>query len=542
MKIKFLISGSLILFLSGCAVRRFEMPPPKAYRGPEVRIGILTGKTAIEFSPMGRCQIMAGGILLTQGDSGETWIVGVKDSNPAKVVFRLVAGSMSSRDRAREKAREVEALGFKTLIKPIGMSSFALQTGVFPTLYYRVYLADTFETDSSARAFREQLKNRLDTFIVREIATPSSGQLVLKNVTKNVQYETAESIQISGATIQIRDIPVGTGFHWEKLENRAYPPVLEFTLDVHGKLSAINIIPLELYVEGVLPYEMPNGFPESALRAQAVCIRSKALALKGLVHSGDPFDFCGEVHCQVYGGLDRRNFLVSRAVRKTEGQVLFKDGRILDAVYSAVCGGHTDNVEEIWNTSPKVHLKARVDGPSSLKRYEPLDQEENVRKWILESPHAYCNTINGDWPSAFAYTKKYFRWEVRLSQDELRTQLEKSTGKSLGAILNMVPLKRTQSGRITQLKIVGTERDTVLEGELTIRKALYSSTLWSSCFIVIPQNPLEGIPQTFILKGAGWGHGVGMCQTGAGVLAFCGKSYKTILKFYFPNAELKKLY
>lgn len=517
------------------------MPPPKEYRGPEVRVGVLTGKTAIEFSPMGKCEIFTADQVLTQGDSGEIWIIGVKESKPAQVVFRLVAGSMSSRDRAREKAREVEALGFKTIIKPIGISSFSFPTEVPPTLYYRVYLADTFQTDSSARAFREKLKNHLDTFIVREMVKPASGQFILKNITKKLQYELDAPIQVMGSSVQIKDIPVGKGFHWEKLEDRTYPPVMEFTLDTQGKLAAVNVIPLELYVEGVLPYEMPSGFPESALKAQAVCIRSKVLALKGLVHSEDPFDFCAEVHCQVYGGLDRRNFLVSRAVRKTHGEVLYHEGRILDAVYSAVCGGHTDNVEEIWNTSPKVHLKSKVDGPSSLKRYEPLDQEENVRKWILEAPHAYCNTQNGQWPNAFAYTQKYFRWEVRVSQEELKTQLEKTTGKSLGWIREIVPLKRTKSGRITKLKIVGTERDTVLEGELTIRRALSPNTLWSSCFIVIPQVT-NGIPQSFILKGAGWGHGVGMCQTGAGVLAFCGKSYKKILKFYYPNVEIKRLY
>lgn len=541
MKIKFFPWGILLLFFTGCAVRRLEIPPPKIYRGPEVRIGLLTGKTAIEFSPMGECKIRTSNQLLSKGDSGEIWIIGVKESKPASVVFRLVAGSMSSRDRAREKAREIEALGLKTIIKPIGISSSELQAEVSPTLYYRVYLADTFKTDSSARAFRDQLKNRLDTFIVREVVQPASGQFLIKNVTKKLQYEITEPVHIVGAPVQIKDIPVGTGFHWEKLEDRAYPPVVEFMLDTQGKLAAVNVVPLEMYVEGVLPYEMPSGFPESALKAQAVCIRSKVLALMGLVHSEDPFDFCAEVHCQVYGGLDRRNFLVSRAVRKTQGEVLFKEGRILDAVYSAVCGGHTENVEEIWNTSPKVHLKGRVDGPFSLNRYEPLDQEENVRKWILESPHAYCNTQNGQWPNAFAYTQKYFRWEVRLSQESLKTQLEKSTGKSLGSILEMIPLKRTKSGRITKLKIVGTERDTVLEGELTIRKALSPNTLWSSCFIVIPEQA-NGIPQVFVLKGAGWGHGVGMCQTGAGVLAFCGKSYKKILKFYYPNAEIKKLY
>lgn len=540
MKIKFFVLGILVL-LSGCAVRRFELPFPKMYRGPEVRVGLLKGKTAIEFSPMGKCEILAGTELLAKGNSGEIWIIGVKESKPGKEVFRLVAGSMSSRDRAREKAREVEALGFKTMIKPIGMTSFPLQTGVSPTLFYRVYLADIFETDSSARTFREQLKNSLETFIVREMVKPPSGQFILKNVTKNLQYESPVPLHILGAPIQIKDITVGTGFHWEKWEDRIYPPVIEFTLDMQGKLSAVNVVPLELYVEGVLPYEMPSGFPESALRAQAVCIRSKALALKGLVHSEDPFDFCGEVHCQVYGGLDRRNFLVSRAVRKTQGEVLVSEGRIVDALFSAVCGGHTENVEEIWNTSPKAHLKARVDGPFSLKRYEPLDQEENVRKWILESPQAYCNTRNGEWPTAFAYTQKYFRWEVRISQEELRAQLEKSSGKSLGAIREMVSLKRTKSGRITKLKIVGTERDTVLEGELVIRKALSPNTLWSSCFIVIPQEASE-IPQAFILKGAGWGHGVGMCQTGAGILAFCGKTYKKILKFYFPNVEIKKVY
>jgi len=248
------------------------------------------------------------------------------------------------------------------------------------------------------------------------------------------------------------------------------------------------------------------------------------------------------VHCQVYSGMSRLAPAASRAVRRTAGLVLWGEGRILDAVYGASCGGHTDDVEKVWQTGPKAHLQGVRDGSKSLAAYEPLDDESNVRRWILDDPPADCNTTRGHLPRSLEYTAKYFRWENRISQEVLRAQVEKTLGRSIGIVRELIPVRRGESGRIVKLKIAGSEGEAVVEGELSVRRALSPTALWSSCFIVEMEKDSAGAPAFFTFRGAGWGHGIGMCQTGAAVLALKGKGFKRILKQYYRGVEIRKVY
>ncbi len=334
---------------------------------------------------------------------------------------------------------------------------------------------------------------------------------------------------------------MGAGYHWGQKEDRTYPETVGFQLDAEGKLAAVNVVSVETYLEGVVPSEMHPNFADEALKAQAVAARSKTMATLGLLHTADPFDFCADVHCQVYSGLSRISPSTNRAVKKTAGLVLWENGRVADAVYSSVCGGHTEDADKAWQMAPKNHLQGVVDGPKALKRYKPLDDETNARQWILDSPPANCNMLREDAPDAVDYTRKYFRWELTLPQAELRAQIEMRIGRSIGSIRELLPLSRGDSGRITRLKIMGSEGEQVVEGELAIRKALASSTLWSSCFFVEKKDGASEAPD-FILKGAGWGHGIGMCQTGAEGLALKGKNFDNILKHYFQKAQIKRVY
>jgi len=525
----------MVFFFSRCA---FVPPAPERHPGPDIRIGLMTGKTVIEFAPTRQFVIRtADGQFIAQGDSGERWLVTVQASKPGKTVFRLVAGSMSSRDRARGRAREVEAFGYDTEIRPVGQ-----QPG--PEIgdkFYRVYLKKEFQTDTAARAFRDSIRFRFDAFLVREIREASSGLLRLTCQSRNLEYETDRPVTVTGSPVTLLDVPVGVGFHWEQKEDRTYPETVGFQFDAEGRLAAVNTLSVETYLEGVVPSEMHPNFADEALKAQAVAARSKTLATLGLLHTADPFDFCADVHCQVFSGFSKVSPSTSRAVKKTAGLVLWENGRIADAVYSSVCGGHTEDADKAWLTAPRRHLQGVVDGPKKLKRYQPLDDETNVRRWILDCPPANCNMLRGDVPEAVKYTQKYFRWELTLPQAELRSQVEMRIGRSIGSIRELLPLLRGESGRITKLKIVGSDGEAVVEGELAIRRALSSSTLWSSCFFVEKKNGTSEAP-AFILKGAGWGHGIGMCQTGAEGLALEGRRFDRILKYYFQNAQIKRIY
>ena len=529
----------LTVFISRCA---FVPPTPERPRGPDIRIGLMTGKTVIEFSPTRPFKIRTtDGQFLAQGDSGERWLVAVQTSNPGKITYRLVAGSMSSRDLARSKAREVEAFGYGTEIIPVGHGPAAFSSADFGDKLYRVYLKKEFATDTAARTFCDSIRFRFDTFLVREMLKEPSGLLTLTNETRNLQFESDRPVAVIGSPVTLLDVPVGAGYHWEQKEDRTYPETVSFQFDSEGRLAAVNSVPVETYIEGVVPSEMHPNFPDEALKAQAVAARSKTLATLGLLHTADPFDFCADVHCQVYSGLSRVSPSTNRAVKKTSGLVLLENGRIADALYSAVCGGHTEDVDKAWQTVPKDHLQGIPDGPKSLNRYRPLDEETNVRQWILDSPPAYCNMTGRDVPDALNYSKKYFRWEVTLSQTDLRGQVENRLGRSIGSIRELLPLSRGDSGRITKLKIMGSEGEQVVEGELAIRKALSATTLWSSCFIAEKKDGASDAP-AFTLKGAGWGHGVGMCQTGAAGLALKGRKFDRILKHYYHKAQIKRMY
>ncbi|MBN2201908.1 SpoIID/LytB domain-containing protein [bacterium] len=530
-----------VLWLSRCAV----VPPPPEARpaGPVIRVGLVKGQNAIVFVPTEAYELRAGdGRFIVKGDSGERWVAAVRTSRPGRIVYRLVAGSMSTRDRARQKARDVETAGHETEIRIPGGETLPQAGWPGAGRLYRIYLKKTFLSEAEAKAFRDSVRHRFETFVVREVQEPPSGCISLQNETRNWVFETEDAFFVSGSPVRMPAVPVGSGYHWERNEDRVYPQTFSVVLDTDGKLAAVNRVPVETYLEGVVPSEMSPGFPEEALKAQAVAARSKVLANFGLLHPADPYDVCADVHCQVYSGMGRRAPAASRAVRRTAGLVLWGDGRILDAVYGASCGGHTDDVEKVWLTGPKAHLQGVRDGSKSLASYEPLDVESNVRRWILADPPANCNTTRGHLPRFLEYTAKYFRWENRISQDVLRTQVEKTLGRSIGTVRELIPVRRGESGRIVKLKIAGSEGEAVIEGELSVRRALSPTALWSSCFIVETEKDSSGAPAAFTFRGAGWGHGIGMCQTGAAVLALKGKGFKRILKQYYRGAEIRKVY
>jgi len=213
------------------------------------------------------------------------------------------------------------------------------------------------------------------------------------------------------------------------------------------------------------------------------------------------------------------------------------DDNICDTRYAGVCGGHTENNENVWYNDPQPYLRGRLDSELGyLLSRDYLTGESNVRQWIESRPEVYCNTTRTQVPDYLNYTKKYFRWSVRYSREELSRIIANKTGQNIGALIEIIPLARGVSGRIKKVELRGTRKSIIIERELEIRKALSPNYLYSSCFVV----DLEG--NDFIIKGAGWGHGVGMCQTGAAMMALDGFNYREILNHYYQNSKLVKLY
>jgi len=261
------------------------------------------------------------------------------------------------------------------------------------------------------------------------------------------------------------------------------------------------------------------------------------------------FNVCADDHCQRYQGITRATTAaVEKAIEATRGEVLMYDDKICDARFSKSCGGASETFENCWAPVHHPYLSKVIDNPSTPKGFKlDLTVEANAEKWIRQSPEAFCNTTDKKILSQVLNnydqeTTDFYRWKVEYSQAELSEIICRRSGFDFGEILDLIPVKRGESARIIELKIVGTKQTVIVGKELEIRKWLSNSHLYSSAFVLDKSEIVNNIPQRFTLTGAGWGHGVGLCQIGAAVMGEKGYQYNEILLHYFKEAELKRIY
>jgi len=410
---------------------------------------------------------------------------------------------------------------------------------------YRVQ-AGNFREEADARPLMDSLEEDFAPRVVREVLRVATGTIELFDADLVHTFTLHDGFRLvplaEDAHLTIFGVRTGSGFRYEKTENRDYGGILKVYFDHLGHLAAINEISVDAYLKGVVPSEMPAGFPPEALRAQAILARSVVLAEKTIKHLNDPFDLCAHVHCQVYGGLSHEDPRSNAAVEATYGMVLVNGDVLLEPHYSAVCGGHTEDASVTW-MMPTGHPEVgRVCSCDDSLVVPDLTTEAGVRKWILSSPDVCCNLGNVDLPVSSDYTKKHFRWEHSVSRPELEKTLREKTGVDVGTLYDILPIKRGSSGRLMEIEVLGSRRNLRIKRELTIRRALSPTALESSCFVVDVVNDDTGLPMEFVFSGAGWGHGVGLCQCGAARQAMDGKSAEEILRFYFPGTTVEKIY
>ncbi len=365
------------------------------------------------------------------------------------------------------------------------------------------------------------------------------------------------------STFSLFNVTIGSRFHWETTEDQTFDGDLFLQLHKDGTIVAINEIPLEDYLKSVISSEMSAAAPIEFLKAHAILSRSWLLAGLGRKkktgettiplertsngevirwydrEEHDLFDVCSDDHCQRYQGITKVvSEQAEEAVRETNGMVITYQDEICDARYSKACGGLTENFDTAWDHKRVPYLGSISDASVP---HQPIGTEEEASAWILSEPEAFCNTkdkrlLEKMLPDFDRETKHFFRWTIEYSREELEEILQEKSGVDFGNLKEIVPLQRGPSGRISQLKIVGSKRSMVVGKELEIRRWLSSSHLYSSAFIVTFEA------DRFIFHGAGWGHGVGLCQIGAAVMATRGFSAEQILKHYFRRVEIRKIY
>lgn len=381
--------------------------------------------------------------------------------------------------------------------------------------------------------------------------------------------------QSADASFSLSDVTIGVNFHWERKETQTFLGTLRFVVE-SDKIVAINELPVEKYLESVISSEMSATSSLELLKAHAVISRSWLLAQmkkrREVAESGNNFfsftkkedtlirwydredhtlfDVCADDHCQRYQGITKETSPhVAEAIRQTKGQILMDGEEICDARFSKCCGGITEEFQYCWEDTPKTYLTAVRDIALGVEHTLPnLTNEEEAEKWIRFNPPAFCNTqdkkilseVLNDYDQE---TVNFYRWKETLSQEKLQQLIADKLKMDLGAILDMKAVDRGKSGRISKLQIIGTEKTFTIGKELEIRRTLSDSHLLSSAFVVDKYDKDEqGVPQRFELIGAGWGHGVGLCQIGAAVMGEQGYHYDAILLHYYQGAEIKKLY
>ena len=402
-----------------------------------------------------------------------------------------------------------------------------------------------------------------------------SGDLILLNGNAiNSAGFVFVPVDYKAASFDLLDVTIGIKFHWERKENQRFRGALRFITE-NGKITAINEIGLEDYLESVISSEMSATSSLELLKAHAVISRSWLLAqvikgkeLKQSAQKYNPvaetateyirwydredhlnFDVCADDHCQRYQGITRQTSeLVRQAINETFGLVLMSNNKVCDARFSKSCGGVAETFENVWEPEVHPYLQAIVDNPQNPEGFDlDLTNEITAGKWIRNEPPAFCNTHDKKVLSQVLNnydqeTTDFYRWKVTYNQQVIAELIARKSGRDFGQIINLVPVERGKSGRLKKLKIVGSKLTLTIGKELEIRKTLSESHLYSSAFVVDKLRIENGIPQEFVFTGAGWGHGVGLCQIGAAVMGEKGHTFREILMHYFRGAELEKLY
>ena len=398
-------------------------------------------------------------------------------------------------------------------------------------------------------------------------AKATAGMIVL---TEEAHREICRSKLISvtaheDSLFTLFNVTIGNRFHWERTEDQTFQGSLILQVRDDGTIAVVNEIHVEDYLTSVVSSEMNATAPKEFLKAHAILSRSWLLAAldrkkkakdapklaERLIENEkevmrwydrqdhDLFDVCSDDHCQRYQGTTKiLSEQAEEAIRETHGMAITYQDEICDARYSKACGGLTEEFDTAWDDKRIPYLESISDASIS---HHLIRTEEEARRWILSEPEAYCNTKEGALlekilPDFDRETKGFFRWRVECSREEMEEILREKSGFDFGTLKEITPLQRGPSGRISRLKIIGSKRSMVVGKELEIRRWLSRSHLYSSAFIVT----VEG--DRVIFHGAGWGHGVGLCQIGAALMATKGFSAEEILKHYFRGVEIKKIY
>ncbi len=519
---------------------------------PVVTVGVMQGQERVKVTSEGVMRLLPDGdggseitlpagteldLVLDEGDGGQVEYWTVVEHLEAATELGTEAALRRWRDRGFARARVFET---GTVFGVVGrvLDTRDLLVGV-----------QAFERSADAQRLGEELRARFQlgmtgvqaafarypTGVIRATWSRGGSRSDVVVRARDVAWISSDGRN----PLLVRDVEHGVGYAWHGRQDRAFAGRLYVIVDRTGKLTLANAVPLDRMLAGIVPSEIFGGAPDAALRAQAVTARGELISKIGHRHHLDPFLVCAEQHCQVYSGLSRETARTTAAVMATRGQMLFRRGTstMVESVYSAACGGFTEDNDLVWPARAVPELRGHIDGdvaghPEMRRFAGGLRDEETLRAWLETEPPVACAR------GRFARADQ-LRWTKTLPAAEV-DRMVAARYPNVGRVLGLEADGRGVSGRLRALVIRGDRGTARVERELPIRKLF--DNLRSASFLVEVARDASSRPTSFTFRGAGWGHGVGMCQTGAMGMAERGASHEEILRHYFAGSELGRVY
>ncbi len=508
------------------------------FRGgePRVPIRLMEGQRDVTFSPLGRMRMRIAGPVekVLEVPAGTVLRVRALGGVPAEIRARIQLSEHAIEDRQGLAAAQAEwvARGLQVRVHTLG-GVFGIAGKVIDNRRLLLLTEKAYSREEAARVQADILRTHHSrTFLFDELVAPPKGTLEVLDA-KGSSLALGEgrivAETLDGGGFAVRRVEHDVGYANHGFEDRTYRGSLQLSLDRAGKLAVVNLVPLEALLYGLVPSEIFASSHAEALKAQAVTARGEVLAKVGTKHLADPYLLCSEQHCAVYKGRSGEHPATTRAVDATRGEGLFDaNRRLVDSVYSAVCGGHTESNEHVWGGQPDASLRGRPDAPDEV--LQSLQPGKDLAAFLASGARTYCRT------ASLAQPTKY-RWEKRFPAavlDRLTADL------AVGHVEGLTVVERGVSGRARLLTVSGEHGASQVRGELAIRR--HFGMLNSALFNVTAERDAKGRATAWVFRGAGWGHGVGMCQTGAIGRAEAGQDYRAILRHYFNGAEVAPVY
>ncbi|MFW5966965.1 MAG: SpoIID/LytB domain-containing protein [Persicimonas sp.] len=509
---------------------------------PIIRVGLLEGDKSVEFTPSEPIRVMPRGDSSSQVvlPADTTYTVEIAEEEPGEYQHWVVVASLqlAQRDNVEEVKEEWSERGYSAESFEVG-GVFGVQGNVFDS---RTILMAVGGTDDLEKA--ESLKDELEATygiegqIHSEVTEYPSGKLTLTGEGVDVEITHPNVLwvkELAGAEDEIRyRIPGIEKSYGEGTETRTYTGSLIFAPDKQEGLVAMNALGAERLLRGVVPSEIFASAPDQALRAQAVAARSEIFGAVGVRNLADPYMQRSDVYDQVYGGLEAEDARSNRAVADTRGEVMFYDDQVVEAVYSSNAGGFTEDNDKVWDTEPRPYLRGQADAPDEKipEGFRDGVSEDELSDFLEDDMPAYSK-------DAPVGSTRYYRWKTSVGVDRVDQWLEENDYE-VGRIKEAEVIERGVSGRVVRLELTGTRDKVVIKRELNVRRLF--GDLKSGLFVMDYETDQKGHIKRFEFRGAGFGHGVGMCQTGAAGMADDDYSYKEILGHYYSGVDLDELY